>query len=374
MVMLVVGSASVMSLAVLSSNILQASASAGEGSVLQADAMAESGINRALYYLQNIDSTTKCPATVASGGTYTENGTTLGSSVPGSFNLQVKGTGTNRWKIDSTGSVTTTRGTITRKLSTTIDVNYFGYAVALGSSGATSIPASVTVTGDVYAPGAVTNAGALGGTLYSSSATNSGSGSTRASKSSSGVTVTPVPALASANHYGMAYTYNGKAGLATALVLTTLSNVTYGPTLANPAGIYTAIGNLTLNGNAKINGVLVINGGQLIVKNTGNSITAPTGLAAVISDGDLVFKADSATLDVSGLVWVATKISRNATTGAGCRLAVTGAFISPSASPFDSGVPTTIIYDKAKASVPGIWLGLTRPPAPTNLTVVGWTN
>jgi len=247
--------------------------------------------------------------------------------------------------------------------------------VSAGPSKKHNIPANTTVTGDVYAPTCVSNAGNISGVLYGTSISNSGN--VTAMRSVTGMNQTPVPAQASANHYALPYTFNSKAGNAVLISSGSLVNTTLGTTALNPAGIYYTSGDLILNGNVKINGTLVINSGKLKVKGTGNAITALTGtpaVAALVCDSDINYIADSSTLDISGLTWLGGKVTRTGTTGTGCQLNITGALLAYNGSAFDASLPTVIKYDRAKASVPGFWLGLTRPPAPTHITVLGWTN
>src|SRR5258705_1476248 len=96
MVMAVVAIATVMGMAILASNTLQAEASANQDHAWQADAMAESGVNLGLYYLQNLGDSdpTKCPAGVSSLGVpppsntpYTKNNVSLGATTDGRFDL-----------------------------------------------------------------------------------------------------------------------------------------------------------------------------------------------------------------------------------------------------------------------------------------------
>ncbi|HYE21183.1 MAG TPA: hypothetical protein VEA69_22240 [Tepidisphaeraceae bacterium] len=375
MVTALVATASVMAMAVLSNSTLQATASAGQTTVVQADALAESAMNKGLYYLQNVDNA-KCPATIAAMGTYTENDQTLGNSVDGKFHLVVKGVGTGKWEITATGIANATSGPITRKLVSTVEANYFGYALAFGPTGSPALPADVTVTGDVYAPAAITNNGTINGVLYGGTPSNNGAAT--AVKSVSSLLVTPLPSRTQANHYAISYTFSSKTGSRAQLPSNNLTNVTLGPTLLNPAGVYYYSSDVTFNGNVKINGTLVLNTpAKLKIKGAGNAITAQTGTPAVpalVCDSDVQFVADGGALDVTGLAWLGGKVTKSGTTGTTCQLNITGALLAYDGTALDAGVPTTITYNRAKASVPSFWLNLTRPPPPTSLTVLNWAN
>ena len=244
MVTAVVAVASVMGMAILSSNALQAEASSSQDQVAQADALAESGVNLVMYYLQNLNDNTKCPATLASmnvnGPAYTQTGVSLGSSVQGTIDLQVSRTATNRYAITSTGKSTATAAGVSRKLTVTTDVNYFAYGISapnISSGGSFTIPATMTILGDLYAAGAIVNNGTISGTVYATS--TSGSGNCGLIQTLLNVvTATLVPTVSSVNHY-VTYTYNGGVYTAGVLLLPQ-SNVTLGPSPLNPAGVYVA--------------------------------------------------------------------------------------------------------------------------------------
>src|SRR4051812_20757952 len=137
MVMAVVAIATVMGMAILASNTLQAEASANQDQAWQADAMAESGVNLGLYYLQNLgdSDTTKCPAGVTSlavpppsNTPYTQNNVGLGGATTGRFDLSIDRLSRYRYSVASTGRSAVSGG-VTRKMSATVDVNYYGYSL-----------------------------------------------------------------------------------------------------------------------------------------------------------------------------------------------------------------------------------------------------
>src|SRR5688572_7803786 len=78
MVIAVVAAVTILGMAMLSSNTLQAQASAGRGAIAQADSLAESGLNRATYYLYNHTNPAKCPFSLAVGQSYSESNVSLG--------------------------------------------------------------------------------------------------------------------------------------------------------------------------------------------------------------------------------------------------------------------------------------------------------
>src|SRR5512145_2184762 len=77
MVKVVVAVAAVLALSLLYSSTLQAKAATGRTAVVQAELLAESGLNRATYYIFNQKDPAKCPFTLAIGATYSESSVSL---------------------------------------------------------------------------------------------------------------------------------------------------------------------------------------------------------------------------------------------------------------------------------------------------------
>jgi hypothetical protein len=369
--------ASVMGIAILSSNALQVEASTNQDKAVQADALSESGVNLAMYYLQNISDSSKCPAGLSglavNGTPYTSLNNSLGASVSGTFDIQVSHTSTNQYKIVSIGKATVSGSTIKRTITGTVDLNYYGYGISAPniSAGSWTIPAGTTIVGDVYSNTSVVNNGSISGNLYASS--SSGTGSTGLLKSlTSVISSTLIPTTATVNHY-VTYTYNG--GIYTAgTILSPQSNVTLGTTVTNPAGIYVCATTLDITGNFKVNGTLVVStGGSLRIQGTGNSITPVSGFPAQVVDGDIIFKANNAAVDLNGLTFLGGSVKRSASQ-TGCKLNVTGALLCPSiTNTFDGAVTTTIKYDRTKASVTTLVSGSTKP-TPSSVSIVSWKN
>jgi len=379
MVTAVVAVASVMGMAILSSSALQAEAANNQDQVAQADALAESGVNVAMYYLQNLNDNTKCPAAIASlgigVGNYTVSNVSLGASVNGTYTIVITRPSANRYQIVSTGKATATTPGVNRSLTVVADVNYFAYGMSaanVSSSGSWTIPASYSITGDLYTTGSVVNNGTVSGAVYSVAA--SGSGSTGLIKSLLNVVVaTLTPTTASVNHY-LTYTYNGST-YTSGLLLLPQSNVTLGPTGSNPAGVYYATALLDITGNVKINGTLVCStGATLRVSGTGNSITPAAGFPALVVDGDVKFNANNAVLDLNGLVFLGGNINRSGAQ-TGCKLNITGSLLlgTTGTPALDSAVAVAVKYDRTKSAVTTLTSGATKP-APSSISIVSWKN
>lgn len=380
MVMAVVAVATVMGMAILASNTLQAEASANQDQAWQADAMAESGINLGLYYLQNLGSsdTTKCPAAVSalavpppSNTPYSASNVTLGASTAGRFDLAIDRLSRYRYSVAATGRSAASGG-VSRKMAATVDVNYYGYGLIATNptTGSLLIPASTTVIGDVYSSIPVVNNGTITGTVYASGVSGSGSGGLLGSVLGL-VAGLLSPSTSNVNHY-TTYTYNGSLGTGELIVLGTLDNVTKAPSALNPAGVFYTAGNLTLGSNVKITGTVVTQGGQLRVNGPGNSITAMDAMPAVVSDQDISYRTSNASLDVDGMVYTGGRISRS---GAytGDTLTVNGGLIFGGTTvSIDSNITTKVRYDRARMSVKGF--DTRGDPPPTSVSIVSFTN
>jgi hypothetical protein len=250
------------------------------------------------------------------------------------------------------------------------------------SSGSLTIPAATTILGDVFASVPVTNYGNVSGSVYAPTSSSGGGGGLLGGLLGgvvnlvNGVVATLIPPPSSVNKYP-SYTYNGKTYNAQQISsLLPISNVTYNPDpVNNPAGVFYHSGSLTLAGNVHINGSLVLtNGGSLNVQNTNNTInqTLPN-FPALVAEGDIQFTGSSASIDINGLTYIGGKTSRSLG-WTGCVLNITGTLLAGgTTTSLDSGVTTTIKYDRAKANVPSLVTGSSKP-APTSLTVVYWKN
>jgi hypothetical protein len=391
MVWAVVLVAAVMGMALLSSNTLQVQASNNQDQVLQADALAESGINLALYWLQNITDGNKCPGSVSSlgvGNKSDKNDNNLGNGVPGTFDISITRLSHNRYQVTSTGRARAASGgssnAVQRTLTAQADLNYFGYAwsVTNMTSGSLTIPSNTTILGDVFASVPVTNNGNVTGSVYAPTSGGGGGGGLLGGLLGgvlnlvNDVVATLLPSPSTVNKYP-SYSYNGRTYNATQISsLFPISNVTYNPDPnTNPAGVFYHSGSLTLAGNVHINGSLVLtNGGSLQVQNTNNSITQNLpNFPALVAEGDITFTGSNAAIDINGLTYIGGRTSRSLG-WTGCVLNITGTLLAGgTTTSLDSGVTTTIKYDRVKSNVPSLVTGGDKP-APTSLTVVYWKN
>ena len=376
MVTAVVAVASVMGIAILSSSALQGEVSSNQDQATRADGLAESGIAVGLYYLQNLNDSTKCPMPVLTnpGGVYTKVGQSLGTAVSGTFDLTITRLSSTRYTVTSTGNATSSKGTVQRSLTATVEVNYFPYALTATNASTlltSTLPAvtssgGTTIIGDVYSNGPLTVNATVTGNIFGGNGLLGG-----LIKTITGVVVKLVPTTTNVNHYASYYYNNVKY---TPPTISLVTDIPAQPAANNPAGVYIHAGNLDIAGNVKINGTLVLTGSsQLRVSGTGNQITPIAGFPALVADGDISFRANNSTLDLLGLTYMGGKVTRSSSY-TGCRLNVTGGMLYGGSSTIslDSNVAVQINYDRAKASVPDLVSG--GNPQPSSVTVTAWQN
>jgi hypothetical protein len=398
-----VGIASVLGLALLSSAALQSAATRNQDLVIQADGLAESGINLGTYWVQNLADSTKCPAAVTSlaiGGKYVQSNLTV-KNVPGKIKVTVERLSYNRFQVTSVGkSAEDLSGQgVGRTLTAQVDANYYGYAISATnlSSGNLVIPATTTITGDIFSTVPVTLAtgATVNGEIFDAPASGGSGGGGLLGGLVGGVVnvltgtlnavvATLVPPPSSANHY-LTYTYNGKSYAAREITASSLLNTTLNPDANNPLGVFYHKGALTLAGGAKVNGTLVVKDvaggllglgadpGVLRVTGKGNALTQNVpNYPALVADSDVSFEATNATLDVAGLAYTGGRVTHAGTVTGSALNIVGGLLFGGTTAALDSSVPTRLTYDRVRNSVPS--LVTTTTPAPTSVTVVYWKN
>ena len=163
----------------------------------------------------------------------------------------------------------------------------------------TTVGPRVTINGDVYCNGDLTNNGTIGGDVFaSSSVINTG---TIAGQENESVVQPPVdwPGLDVIDFTSQYYI--GSEQYSVGIILTAdLNDITLEPYAGNPAGIYYYNGDLRLEENVIINGTLVVDR-KLIISGGGNRITAVKNFPAIIIGGHLDIEG-SGEITVEGLI------------------------------------------------------------------------
>ncbi|HRK30430.1 MAG TPA: hypothetical protein PLD59_05070 [Tepidisphaeraceae bacterium] len=424
MVVVTTGVASSLGLALLAASTMQTKAGANSASVAQAAYLAESGVNLAMYYLQNPAAYTGAkPDGYFPGATHANLCGVQGSSVTTDVTYD---SATKRYAIRSVASVGGADAPVSRtqvavvKPIPTGNLEVQPIVDALVTNGDLLIDDKMTITGS---PGGVRTIGKVRvvaggrvvGNVTSDDAATAGSGSISGEKRShaqasaevretekatgkslleqlwsallSPAVVTPAPPTDDTKlvmdivHHPDLRTYRFKL-LLTGTVLTynavnvsstSLKQVTLGPTLANPAGIYWSNQDVVLD-ETIINGTLIVTGGKEITVKSGlSTVTAMSGYPAIVSDGVISLK-NPGNLTVNGLVR-ATKIVAESANNDGS-VEVNGALLlSDPIEPIESSRflgPFKVTYNSGRANIPGFGMAVADPNS-KGLQVVSWS-
>ena len=176
-------------------------------------------------------------------------------------------------------------------------------AIGFWADDDTTISGSTTINGDLYCDGNLINEGTIRGDVFASgSITNSMmSGGTITGSSNENVSSDPVdwPGLAISD-FSSQYYIGSTAYSVQEIADGNYSDVSWGPSAGNPAGIYYHNGDLELEQNVIINGTLVVDG-KLLISGTGNAISAVKNFPAIIIGVHLDIEG-SAGITVEGLI------------------------------------------------------------------------
>ncbi len=355
MVLVLVALASVLSYALLSSQSMMMQASANSHRAAQADALAESGIQLASYYLQNPAS---APVLNGSGFYPGQTGVSFGSAVDGTVDIVVTRIDNSTFDIASTSHYgTASSSPLARSLGARASVQYaYLPTEAATVNGGLNVLSNTTITGAVRANGTVNLSlgGTINGTIYAPSVTGILTGllGSIVTTTTSGGSNNPTP-IAIRDY--STYTYNGQTYRAK---LIASASATLGATSDNPLGVYVAAGDLTITSAATINGTLLVPNGKLIVKSSNLTINAATNMPALIVKSDIAFSGNARKLTVNGLSWIGGVLTKSGTTSGNITV-FNGAAQFASGTPITSNYSGTvkINYDARKAAATGFLPG-----------------
>ena len=185
--------------------------------------------------------------------------------------------------------------------------------IAYWAGSNTTVSEQITINGDVYCNGSLTNDGTINGDVFASSSPG-GSGTI------TGQTTVGTPGNVAwpnlqVGNFGPTYYYGATVYSATEIV--DANELTAGPLSpdgTNPAGICYYAGNLTLPeaGGVNIIGTLVVTG-QLTISGVNNSITAVKNYPALLVGGGVVIEGEGdASLVINGFAQIGQAVTINA--------------------------------------------------------------
>jgi len=174
--------------------------------------------------------------------------------------------------------------------------------IAYWAGSNTTVSEQITISGDVYCDGSLTNDGIIDGDVFASGTISglSPTGQTTV------VAQEPVtwPNL-QVSDFGPTY-YLGVASYSAEIVDANHPGGIFEPSGTNPKGIRYCNGNLELPGGVNITGTLVVTG-ELTINGVGNSITAVKNYPALVVGGGVVIE-DGASLAINGLAQIGQTI------------------------------------------------------------------
>jgi hypothetical protein len=372
-VLVVVAIAAVLGMAMLSGSALQVQQSANEGLAAEAEQLAESGVNLAMYYLQY---PARAPA-LKNG--YWPGGLELplGGKSKGRADVTVTrdATDTQVYYVTSSGKA---KGSgageqIVRTVKAELRVRP-GLQVRHGLLSAVNLTLGLNVkvtAGNVIVDGALTNYGVI--LNVASARSFPVLGSILKILTLAPTAKVEVPRPETIERYETYVYADGRAYPREALASSSVAGATLGPSAGNPMGVYFAPGNLTLGDNVTINGTLVVEG-DLILNGSGVKITAPAGQPALIVTGDIRTRSIKS-MTVNGVTWVGRSIRGDGVTSLLTTLAFNGALMfggsagGTGAGAIDASAGTTvdIRFDPTRVNVPDMDRELAR-----SVTVLRW--
>ena len=212
----------------------------------------------------------------------------------------------------------------------------------VGSS--TTVQPLMTINGDVYCGGALSNNGIINGDAF---ATGTITGTANIEGQTSTVAQAPVawPNVT----FGTSY-YIEATNYSAEVIDTNQPLGSFNPTGTNPAGICYCSSDVNMPGGVTINGTLVIDG-NLTVEGT-NTITAVKNFPALVVAGQVIMK-DNSSLVINGLAQVGQQITHDSGT-ANASISVTGCLYIANDGVTSNKVNVSIYAGPARASIE-IW-------------------
>ena len=354
--------------ATLANTATQAVVGQSAAAIARAEAVAESGLNYALYNLQY---PTNAPAFT---GTFWPGAANVAVG-PDAFTVTVTDAGNGVYTVVSAAAVAMGDGTvIARQVTATVQVKT-GFGTpnqAAGCNGTLSpFAGRLTVAGDLHAGGPVALGGTsvVSGTVFAPALTTQGPPPGGYTAQPAGTASAPTVVKDYSTYAVGTATYS-----ATLLPVDPPAGSTLGPTPLNPAGVYLVTGRTAALRGVTLSGTLVVrNGGLLVTGGTVNAVAAALPqFPAVVVDGAITVDGGNELLTISGLTWAAGGIAHAGASSASSNVTVVGGLLvtAPVAvdPAYDGGL--TVAYDAALSDVPDF---STQLQVPKSVRVLSWS-
>ena len=381
MVLSAIAIASVLGFALLSGGMLQTRTSNNSAKMVQADYLAESGLNLAMYYLENPE---KAPTRNAQG--YWPGGDlTLSTNPPMSMTVTVArdATHTTEFEVSCVGKVGNSGESQLQRTAKARVNQQMGFKMkyAFGATGNLNVNNLTQIDGDIISLGTVAlKAGSsVTGKVYAPSMSMPVGYSNPPSNPAVPDGAIAAPDNNQVNRYAT-YTYNGQSGTAETFpgIITSLP-VALAPmnaSASNPAKVWIAESNLILNDNFILDGTLVVKG-SLTINGQNISITPKSGMPGLIVIGSLIVNHSRKSATINGLTYVGNQLKHGGvliipadastlTINGGLLL---GASSTPIASTYN--VITKVKLDSALTKVPDL---TSTGTSPLSVSISRWGN
>jgi hypothetical protein len=322
----------------------------------RAEFIAESGVAEACYWLRHPEWTSRTVWTGVSGRRPDPARLDF-------YNVTVTRDAVDplRYKVNSEGHAVDAAGErMVRTVAEDFRV-YYGFTDAIMASKDVPVPACVTIQGNVYATGSVTNAGTIDGSVWAGgSITNAGT--------ISGLS-TPNCPLRSIGVYTISppvmYTYDSHSYAAQGIVFEMNVDQTWSSNPGNPMGVYWRNGNLRLFGTTTIDGTLVVSGDLELQPGSTTVITPKPGFPALVVKNNFKLKDGGISATINGAVIVQNDIQATSLSSTSS-LTINGPLVFPNDGKFGGAFPAqkvVINYDPTRADVSGLFPAQPRPLA-----------
>jgi hypothetical protein len=323
-------------IALLATSGMSARVARNAVNVAEAEALADSGIDMASYYLFF---PSRAPAF---GGSHWPGATglKLTPTSAGTVNIVVTSLGNDDYRVVSTGVAESGTTQERRAIVHVSKPPPIRSGVVLDRAVLT-LPASINFNSPVEMNGALTSLGVIKGNVMATAFTNLGSllGSVLGYNAANATRVT---SSGTVRDY-RTYAYQGVTYSAKPIADTLPAGTVLGPTADNPLGVFYRNGVLNLASNTNITGMLLVEGGPVNVNGGNNVVTSVQGLPAAIVKGDMYLRSGSArNLTFNGFTWTSGTVrSSGIVTG--------GTFNFNGAVMFAGGTVDTLFGGKANA-------------------------
>jgi hypothetical protein len=369
LVLAIMALVTVMVYSMLAGSVVQEESATGLAGAAQADALSESGIELAMYYLQYPQ---HAPTLLPTSGlipSYWPGGTNITfAGVPGSCTVSVSPQGTSGllWTLVSTGTYPSGMGNLTKTHSATAQVTaIYETPQAITSNSGLTLSANTTISGT---PTAIVANGAV--SINSSAHVTGSISATSVTGPYSGGSLEPAPVNLTVPGFTLlnsllTYVLNGHAGTAQSLLLGILNTLLGN----NPGGILKSTGgNVTVSGPFPINGTIYVTNGNLTISGS-VTVNPVAGMPAIVCSGNINL-ASGASLSANGVVYAGTGIN---TGPSNSTMSVNGALLLGAngiSSNFNGTLHVT--YNAALANLPSL-TGNAAYMTPQSVKLISWT-